>query len=748
MTNIYNLKKNKKGYVGTALLIAIFVIALVIVIFLALNKNDNVVYTNKTTSNGNTKIIAKTEEGEIENSTSKDGDVNVDNISCEILNSKEEKFQSNINIIKDAAKDYFTVARMPKKVGDKEKLTIKQMQNEKLILGINDNTGKTCDTDKSYVEVTKMDNEYVMKIYLSCSNMEDYVLVHIGCYDFCSNKCQEVAPNEYEYEYKKTTACKLTDWSSWSKWSTIKEEINANKKEEVKTETSKKEVVDTINATKSPVTYNCDKYPGYKLEGDKCVKITTTTDTVPATYSEATYNCNKYPGYTLNGKYCEKTIEDIKYYDAEANKTTYNCDNYPGYRLDGDKCVKSSTVTERVNAKVDYSCESGYTLSGTNCVKTISSTDTKDAKVEYVCESGYTLSGTNCVKTTTTTDTKKATAKHSTMDVKVSYPCNEQKCTTKTVMDCSNGCQMMPQTSCETVKKTCYKNVSQDYISGYTCESGYTLSGTSCTKKITNTEEKKAEKKLSCESGYTLSGDKCVKTNTNTDTKKAEKKLSCTSGYTLSGDKCVKTNTNTDTRSAEKKLSCTSGYTLSGNKCVKTTTNTDTKSAEKKLSCTSGYTLSGNTCVKTTTTTDTKNADKNKVTYNCNKYTNATLNGSKCVVTTIKTDRVNATSAGEGYVCKQGYTLSGTKCTKQNVITDKKDATSSKITYSCPSGYTLSGTNCSKTTTKNIETKYYRYSTRNCEGGKTDIKWSSDNDTLLINDGYIKTGNKRLVTGK
>ena len=617
-----NLKKNKKGFVGTALLIAIFVIAAVIVIFLALGKNDNIVYKSTTSNSGNTKIIAKNEDIL---------DADGTGVSCELLTAEEDKFQSNIVMIRDAAKSYFTVNRMPSKVGDSIKLTLKEMQDSKMVLTIKDNLGNVCDDEKSYVEVTKSDTEYLMKVNLSCGDMEDYILVNIGCYDFCNNSCNTIVTKEYEYEYKKTIACTPTEWSAWTNWSTKKEATNSNKKEDVKTEKKQEEIIDTVDATKGATTYNCDKYPGYKLSGTKCVKTTTKTDVIDATYSDITYNCDKYPGYTLNGKYCEKKIEETKTYDADANPATYNCDKYPGYKL-----------------------------SGTKCIKTITKTDTVDAEIEYSCASDYKLSGTKCIKTITRTDTVSATPVYGSRNINVDYPCNEQKCTTKTVMDCSNGCSMVPQTSCETIKKTCSKTVTQQYVSGYKCDNDYKLSGTKCTKTITET---------------------------------------------------------------------------------------DTQTAKKTYVCASDYKLDGTKCVKTTKTNDTKNATKDPTTYNCNKYNDATLNGNKCIIKTTKTDTKNATVSGGGYVCKTGYKLSGTKCSKEITNTDTKNASAVEGKYSCNTGYTLNGTKCTKKTVKTIEIKYYRYATRSCIGGSSDIKWSKNsNDKTLIDSGYVKTGNKKLIT--
>ena len=43
----------------------------------------------------------------------------------------------------------------------------------KLLLPFKDKNGKTCDTQKSYVTLTKKENEYEMKVNLKCSEEED-----------------------------------------------------------------------------------------------------------------------------------------------------------------------------------------------------------------------------------------------------------------------------------------------------------------------------------------------------------------------------------------------------------------------------------------------------------------------------------------------------------------------------------------------------------------------------------------------
>ena len=82
-------------------------------------------------------------------------------------------FNENILEMKEAAKGYFTVERLPKEVGDKEKLTLEEMIQMKLLLPIIDSDGVACDTTKSYVEIMKTETEYIIK-ELNCTYKQLY----------------------------------------------------------------------------------------------------------------------------------------------------------------------------------------------------------------------------------------------------------------------------------------------------------------------------------------------------------------------------------------------------------------------------------------------------------------------------------------------------------------------------------------------------------------------------------------------
>lgn len=121
----------------------------------------------------------------------------------------DQIFNNNVVAMKDAAKSYFTTPRLPQNVGDKVKLTLREMLDKKIILPFVDSKGKQCDLEESYVEITKYDDEFVMKVNLKCSDRENYLLVYMGCYDYCQtaicekNKSDIKTPVLYSSKTKK-----------------------------------------------------------------------------------------------------------------------------------------------------------------------------------------------------------------------------------------------------------------------------------------------------------------------------------------------------------------------------------------------------------------------------------------------------------------------------------------------------------------------------------------------------------------
>ncbi len=421
-------------------------------------------------------------------------------------------FSQNVNSMKEAAISYFTTSRLPKNVGDKVSLTLSEMLDKKLLIPFLDSNNKQCDLTDSYVEMTKMDDEYILKVNLSCSDNSDYILVHLGCYSYCeTGLCEKqetvtqttttttkpvvkpMVTKKYEYEYEKVTNGKWGEWSDWSEWSTAKAQ-----KTDYRNVRTKQETVVT---------------------GTETIKVGTLTKVTDA-----------------------------------ASSTSYTCPS--GYTKNGTKCTRNVINTETIDATVSYTCPSGYTKNGTKCTKTTTSskTDTINAtaKKTYSCPSGYTKSDDECVKKTSVVDYYKRgdyvkTVYNASYVPKDTSSYFYDMTGSDYVYDCDNACAFKWVYTYKVYKsEPVYKDkiTTKDLTvtTSYTCPSGYTKNGTKCTKTTTSssTDTKNATTNYTCPSGYTKNGTKCNKEVTSVQTINASSKTiySCQVGDLVSNS-CI-----------------------------------------------------------------------------------------------------------------------------------------------------------------------------------------------------------------
>ena len=94
-------------------------------------------------------------------------------------------FADNLDKMKEAAISYYTTDRLPSEVGNSDKMTLSDMIGKKIIVALIDKNNKAIDVEKSYVKITKTDDEYILKVNIKDSEKEDYILVHLGCYSYC-----------------------------------------------------------------------------------------------------------------------------------------------------------------------------------------------------------------------------------------------------------------------------------------------------------------------------------------------------------------------------------------------------------------------------------------------------------------------------------------------------------------------------------------------------------------------------------
>ncbi len=174
--------------------------------------------------------------------------------------NSSEIMEKNSNIIKSAVISYYDDKEIPLE----EKITVNQMINEGIITTLKEDKNNKLDHENSFIEITKTDSDYALKINLKTASNEKYYVVYFGAYEYCGDKklCekddskaasdiaknndtkeddndydentpikqgteennQENVKNNHQeevktlYKYEKITPTKMSEWSEWTDW--------------------------------------------------------------------------------------------------------------------------------------------------------------------------------------------------------------------------------------------------------------------------------------------------------------------------------------------------------------------------------------------------------------------------------------------------------------------------------------------------------------------------------------------------
>ncbi len=274
-------------------------------------------------------------------------------------------FVDNIETMKNAGKSYFTLERLPKEVGATEVLSLEEMQTRKLVLPIVDSKGEFCDPHTSYVEVMKMETEYIIKAHLSCSTKTDYVIEHLGCYDLCQDVCQTEEKEEEVIEPQIAPTPKKPTPAP------IKPQPQVKKNDVVEYQFSRElyQGYKIINGTVTEYEHvkYADKISDYKYECEKGKKVGTeckieekVSSTIPArvetatsTYTVNAEKRNEIDSYTIPAK---REVTTTSY--TVAAKTDTRTTSYT-VAAQKEVLTSSYTIAAKANTTTTYTCSEG-----------------------------------------------------------------------------------------------------------------------------------------------------------------------------------------------------------------------------------------------------------------------------------------------------------------------------------------------------------------------------------------------------
>lgn len=246
------------------------------------------------------------------------------NMINEITAISSQIFSENLDKMKEAAISYYTDDRLPQKEGEYHQMTLSEMIGLKIITPLVDKNNKAVDVEKSYVKITKAEDEYILKVNIKDSEKEDYILVHLGCYTYCDSyvcekketdvaikgakpsadtttdkkdedknedkdddEKEEPKPTKtYIYEYVKETGSKLSSWTAWGN----------NKR----TSCSTKSI--TCNQNDTSCLLELSRYDQTEKIGTYDKKYVATYNELVQTSSYSTKTCAGYNYVIINNK--------------------------------------------------------------------------------------------------------------------------------------------------------------------------------------------------------------------------------------------------------------------------------------------------------------------------------------------------------------------------------------------------------------------------------------------------------------
>ena len=455
-------------------------------------------------------------------------------------------FRENIKYMQEGGESYFTDDKLPKEIGQSNRISLADMFDKKLVLPFVDEDGNSCNQYDSYVSVTKTDNGYELKTNLVCNKESNYTIKILGCHNYCKDAlCSKTCSVEQitEYKYKKLSTVTTYKCPSGYKKDgkyCFKSRIT-DTKSAIKTSTSTR--VDVIDADKvydsgkktevdAIKVKNDDKYERVYINPIKEVSEGTTTrtkvyvDPIKSTTSGNTttkkeaYSCQKTK--TVRESYNCTKYKTEKQCTTKYKQEAYSCNcstKYVGgvYKTVCNTCYKSvpyQSCSEVSKAYTD-TCYRDVTKTYTDtCYRDV--TTSTPGSTTYRCPSnaeGSEGSGANlrCYYYKTTTTSGSTTYRCPDKADGSSGSGSNLKCyyLEKVSGGYSYKCPSKANYSTGSGKNLrCYVVTNGSYH--YECsEKGYKLDGKTCKKTIKETSTTKK-----CDSGYKLEGDKCNKYST------------------------------------------------------------------------------------------------------------------------------------------------------------------------------------------------------------------------------------------
>lgn len=237
-----------------------------------------------------------------------------------------ETFINNINNMEKVSVEYFKTIDLPLKKGKSTKITLGELIEKELIVSDKESSKSTCDSEKSYSQITRQKDKYIIKTTLKCGKEKDTIKTNFSFKDCknCNTKVQEeidnsnVTDKETYYEYVKET----TSYSNWIRGSLTGNNIE-NKYEYYGIASDTYYTLGVIPSNERTITYTLklDKVPNKKYYFTMVEDATTFAEEDEENYLKEK-NVSVYKGSKTN------ISKELTKYSLGENNFTYKLSPY------------------------------------------------------------------------------------------------------------------------------------------------------------------------------------------------------------------------------------------------------------------------------------------------------------------------------------------------------------------------------------------------------------------------------------
>lgn len=184
-------------------------------------------------------------------------------------NNETSLYSENLNNMKTAAFEHYTSNKLPIKVGESKTVSLGDMVDQKLLYDFTEN-GKNCDLQNSFVKATKTSDEnYALKVLLSCKEKEDYLVTTIEKKADCLD-CKEVIKEVIKEELKDK---EIVNKNTENKGKVTETNKTNNKSSTTTSSGSTNKQTSTQNVTKTVIIKNYYSQTNITIPCEGCTSV-------------------------------------------------------------------------------------------------------------------------------------------------------------------------------------------------------------------------------------------------------------------------------------------------------------------------------------------------------------------------------------------------------------------------------------------------------------------------------------------